>query len=74
MLARSMPKATKKKYYAVRRGREGPRIYETWDEVLSQLYIVLALQFEHCFFSRLNSMLAVNQLRMWISDLEGSDV
>lgn len=28
-----MPKAAKKKYYAVRRGREGPKIYETWDEV-----------------------------------------
>ncbi|GJE87828.1 ATP-dependent DNA helicase PIF1 [Phanerochaete sordida] len=27
-----MPKAARKKYYAVRRGREGPRIYDTWDE------------------------------------------
>ncbi|TFY61108.1 hypothetical protein EVG20_g7185 [Dentipellis fragilis] len=28
-----MPKAPRKKYYAVKIGREGPRIYETWDEV-----------------------------------------
>ncbi|KAA1468462.1 hypothetical protein DENSPDRAFT_466766 [Dentipellis sp. KUC8613] len=27
-----MPKAPRKKYYAVKIGREGPRIYETWDE------------------------------------------
>lgn len=30
-----MPKAPRKKYYAVRVGRQGPNIYETWDEVSS---------------------------------------
>lgn len=29
----SMPKASKIKYYAVRIGREGPKIYKSWDEV-----------------------------------------
>lgn len=28
-----MPKASKNKYYAVKLGREGPKIYNTWDEV-----------------------------------------
>lgn len=28
-----MPKAAKTKYYAVKLGREGPQIYNTWDEV-----------------------------------------
>ena len=28
-----MPKAPRKKYYAVRVGREGPKIYDTWEEV-----------------------------------------
>jgi hypothetical protein len=28
-----MPKASKKKYYAVRSGREGPKIYDSWEEV-----------------------------------------
>ncbi|KAF8557357.1 hypothetical protein OG21DRAFT_305996 [Imleria badia] len=27
-----MPKAPRKKYYAVRVGREGPQIYNTWEE------------------------------------------
>jgi ATP-dependent DNA helicase PIF1 len=27
-----MPKASKNKYYAVKLGREGPKIYNTWDE------------------------------------------
>lgn len=28
-----MPRATRRKYYAVRTGREGPKIYDTWAEV-----------------------------------------
>jgi hypothetical protein len=28
-----MPKSSKNKYYAVKLGREGPKIYNTWDEV-----------------------------------------
>ncbi|PSS37107.1 hypothetical protein PHLCEN_2v980 [Hermanssonia centrifuga] len=28
-----MPKAKKTKYYAVRRGFGGPRVYDTWEEV-----------------------------------------
>ena len=28
-----MPKAPRKKYYAVRVGREGQKIYDTWEEV-----------------------------------------
>lgn len=30
-----MPKADKIKFYAVRSGREGPKIYHTWDQVSS---------------------------------------
>ena len=30
-----MPKAAKQKYYAVKIGREGPKIYTTWQEVLT---------------------------------------
>lgn len=29
----AMPKAPKKKYYAVKVGQEGPKIYESWQEV-----------------------------------------
>ncbi|EKM60760.1 uncharacterized protein PHACADRAFT_189886, partial [Phanerochaete carnosa HHB-10118-sp] len=32
LTAGCMPKAGRKKYYAVRRGREGPKVYETWEE------------------------------------------
>lgn len=28
-----MPKAAKRKWYAVRMGWDGPKIYETWEEV-----------------------------------------
>lgn len=38
MHTRPMPKVAKRKYYAVRRGREGPKIYENWDEVFSGIY------------------------------------
>lgn len=31
----SMPRAERQKYYAVRRGREGPKVYESWEEVSS---------------------------------------
>ncbi|OAX43617.1 hypothetical protein K503DRAFT_680682 [Rhizopogon vinicolor AM-OR11-026] len=30
-----MPKAARNKYYAVRIGREGPKIYDTWAEVIN---------------------------------------
>jgi len=32
-----MPKSKGVKYYAVRVGRGGPQIYNTWEEVRSQL-------------------------------------
>ena len=33
-----MPKSQGKKYYAVKVGRGGPKIYDTWDEVRQQLF------------------------------------
>ena len=41
-----MPKAGRKKYYAVRRGREGPKIYETWDEVSVNSFVEKLADFQ----------------------------
>lgn len=43
-----MPKASKNKYYAVKLGREGPKIYNTWDEVSVQVNFKLNVDFRSC--------------------------
>ncbi|KIP08539.1 hypothetical protein PHLGIDRAFT_375611 [Phlebiopsis gigantea 11061_1 CR5-6] len=42
MATRAMPKASKKKkFYAVRRGREGPKIYDDWEETKLNVTLIL---------------------------------